>query len=200
MEHFNFEGLSAQDKANYTRFMTCVEKRGNVRSDMSPCWLTTLSCASTGYGQISFQSKLWNTHRYSYYIHNNAQPLEDKKHICHRCDNKLCCNPEHLYQGTAKENAKDTWDRGLKVKTAKPKKKINMPLHSASFKPGDHAGEKNVKAVLTREQAIEILKRHKAGLRYGELKKIAEEYGIKYNTAQKLVAGDTWKDIDRTIL
>lgn len=32
--------------------------------------------------------------------------------VCHHCDNPPCCNPEHLYVGTAATNAKDRVDRG----------------------------------------------------------------------------------------
>ncbi len=32
--------------------------------------------------------------------------------ICHHCDNRLCCNPEHLYVGTAQTNAADRASRG----------------------------------------------------------------------------------------
>lgn len=29
-------------------------------------------------------------------------------HLCHACDNSGCSNPNHLYWGTAKENAEDS--------------------------------------------------------------------------------------------
>ena len=107
--------LSLENQTAYHRLMAIINRRGNVRTDMSPCWLTTNSLASTGYGQICINETRWNTHRLSWWLHNGC-PDMTKKHVCHRCDNKECCNPDHLYLGTAKENAKDTWDRGLKVK------------------------------------------------------------------------------------
>jgi len=33
----------------------------------------------------------------------------------HHCDNKICVNPDHLYIGTRSQNAKDAFDRGLKI-------------------------------------------------------------------------------------
>jgi DNA-binding XRE family transcriptional regulator len=30
-----------------------------------------------------------------------------KKYACHRCDNKWCVNPQHIFPGTARDNAMD---------------------------------------------------------------------------------------------
>ena len=109
--------MNDEQLAEFYHFMTLIDKRGNVRSDMSPCWRwIKLSFSGTGYGQLQVKGKMWNAHRYSFYIHNGFIELEKGKHICHKCDNKECCNPEHLYLGTAVENSKDTWERGLKQK------------------------------------------------------------------------------------
>ena len=34
------------------------------------------------------------------------------KHLCHRCDNKRCLNPDHFYIGTPSQNGKDAWRNG----------------------------------------------------------------------------------------
>lgn len=215
-------------KKHYERFMSKVDKRGLVRSDMSPCWRWiggTLS--SAGYGQISIDNEFWNAHRYSYYIHNGYVEIEKGKHICHKCDNKECSNPDHLYLGTPKDNAKDVWDRGLKTKKPPKEKKVNIEPcyecvkhHKKCVKTGDKcqycidnnlecvikehkpttgcftsesaAGENNGRAKLTWDDVNKIRERYNAGLKYGQLKKMAAEYEISYIAIQKIVSNKTW--------
>jgi hypothetical protein len=39
-------------------------------------------------------------------------PSGCKIHLCHKCNNSKCSNPNHLYYGTAKENWKDQVENG----------------------------------------------------------------------------------------
>lgn len=41
------------------------------------------------------------------HIHNTTIPSGKKIHVCHACNNAACSNPNHLYWGTASENAID---------------------------------------------------------------------------------------------
>lgn len=203
MEHLTIEQLIKyyktiepnDEKYQYYSFMKNIDKRGIVRSDMSPCWRwINKSFSSNGYGQLRVKGKEWNAHRYSYYLHNNCVEIEKGKHICHRCDNKECSNPEHLYIGSPTENAKDVWNRGIKVRKHIKKEKQETPEHLKihCFSSEMMAGENNIKAKLTWDKVREIRRRAIEEKKYGLLKQLASEYDVAYITIQKIVANKLW--------
>ncbi len=58
-----------------------------------------------GYGVLTIEDRQWRAHRYAYVRANG--PVSDTLLICHRCNNKLCVNPEHLYAGDDRANGRD---------------------------------------------------------------------------------------------
>lgn len=50
------------------------------------------------------------THRYAYALFRG--PIPKGLLVCHTCDIRLCVNPDHLYLGTAHDNATDAVQRG----------------------------------------------------------------------------------------
>ena len=49
-------------------------------------------------------------HRVSYELF--VDDIPEGALICHRCDNRLCVNPEHLYAGNYSDNMRDAYAKG----------------------------------------------------------------------------------------
>ena len=76
------------------------------------CWEWQAYIAPEGYGQfmIDPKSRQIGAHRAAWLLFCGEIP--EGKMVLHKCDNKICVNPDHLYIGDAKKNAKDAVERG----------------------------------------------------------------------------------------
>ena len=74
------------------------------------CWNWQGAVTSRGYGCVRVDNKTVGAHRRAYEV--SKGPIADGMVICHQCDNKLCCNPAHLWLGTHLDNAMDYNDKG----------------------------------------------------------------------------------------
>ena len=79
--------------------------------DKGYCWEWTGSTNKDGYGTFRLGKKIILAHRYSFMVANNKQPNDC---ILHRCDNPLCVNPHHLYDGSHKDNMHDIRKSGYR--------------------------------------------------------------------------------------
>ena|ERR1035437_1750037 len=103
---------------------TASEKldRCSIPEPNSGCLIWTGSIRENGYGQISLskndpirqttntKGRMFAAHRVSFELANG--PIPDNLSVLHRCDNRLCINPDHLFLGTHNDNMVDMMSKG----------------------------------------------------------------------------------------
>jgi hypothetical protein len=154
--------------------------------EITGCWVWNGHLDKDGYGQTSDRCRTRQVHRVMYELKKGAVPTGSL--VGHLCDDKYpkdcknyrkCCNPEHLVAMTNKENTQRASELG------------RLKITSGAFTTNKTGGENNIKAKLTAEKVIEIrTKGSKAG--YGDWPKLAEEYGVQYQTLYKIMKGKLW--------
>jgi hypothetical protein len=82
------------------------------------CWDWTGSKYDTGYGQFYVRGKHYKAHRVSYELH--CQEIPTGLQVLHRCDNRGCVNPDHLFLGTHADNMADKVAKGRQARTSLP--------------------------------------------------------------------------------
>ena len=82
------------------------------------CWEWNGTTTGNGYGHCMMIGER-KAHRVSYRLH--CGDIGPGMVIMHKCDNRICVNPEHLQQGTHKENMADMKEKGRATKVKKPR-------------------------------------------------------------------------------
>jgi hypothetical protein len=134
-----------------------LKERFDVMVDRSgECWNWT-GHLSSGYGMIWLNRKAVPAHRVSYAL--NVGPIGDS-YVLHRCDNRKCVRPDHLFLGTCRDNILDC---------------VAKKRHAF--------GEKNGHVKLTKEQVAAIRSIE------GSNTEIAARYSVHQCTISRIKSG-----------
>lgn len=147
------------------RFYAKVDVRGE-----DECWEWLASKRGNGYGGFGLEGKTIRAHRLAYALAYGEIP--PGIYVLHRCDNRVCVNPKHLFLGTQKENIRDMMDKGRGVRAGQ-------------------SGEGNIQAKLKRSQAEEIRRLYGTG--FYTKTHLAAIYMVSRRLIYSIVRGDSWK-------
>lgn len=124
------------------------------------CWEYSGFRNPAGYGFIyGWTSKL--AHRVAYEV-LTGQRIPNGLMVCHRCDNPPCCNPKHLFLGTARDNNRDRILKGRFLtgrrflQTDEERRKYREALNDLSLTCADVARMFGGRRSSVREDRIEI--------------------------------------------
>lgn len=131
------------------------------------CWPWPGKIHRSGYGRTHYQGKCMNAHRAVWW---RAFGDPGSLQVLHRCDNRACVNPAHLFLGTTEENTADRHAKGR-----------------------DARGERNRHAKLSEPQVREIRRRHAGGESRAAL---ARAFGVEWTAISRAVSGRSWKHLD----
>lgn len=133
----------------------------------SGCWIWDGATQWNGYGAIAKGGRTVSAHRAHYeFIHKVT--LAREIDVCHRCDNRSCVNPDHLFAGTRRENMQDCAKKG----------RIKVP---------ELAGHKSPSAKLTVDQVRAIRRDSRSNRALGRV------YGVDKGTISNIRKGLTWR-------
>ena len=158
---------------------------GNIKVSDIGCWEWKKGKNQYGYGlakdlddrtqTIGNKMKTSSVHRISYKTFKEEIPKG--KFVCHNCDNPCCCNPDHLFLGSPKDNARDALKKG------------RLATHNLTYRSPKGIP---INAKLTIEDVKKIKQRISGNERIIE---IAEDYSVNPQCIYSIKNGKTWRDI-----
>ncbi len=135
------------------------------------CWNWT-SALTHGYGSIGYKGKTYLAHRLVWYL---TYGKFSGQCILHRCDNKKCVNPDHLFEGTRKDNTQDMIKKGR-----------------SRF---SHMGEEHGKHKLATWEVRKIRKIFESNPIWGMQTSLAKQFDVSSALIHNIITRNRWKHI-----
>ena len=140
----------------------------------SGCWEWIAGRTEDGYGYFRDGKRGVRAHRFSYELYIGKIP--DGMLVLHRCNNRKCVNPEHIYIGTQAENIRDSIAAGTHCSV----------LHE------DRRGQMASLSKLDNDDVVHIKTMLKNGIKQWL---IAWVYQVRRSTIGNINTGYSWSHI-----
>lgn len=180
--------------ADIKRFWSKVDKLAGPNE----CWPWTDGKDSYGYGQMWAGRKNFKSHRVAWVIASGENPAE--LCVCHRCDNRKCCNPAHLFLGTTADNMSDRGSKGRQARGDRSGSRLHPERRARGGRNGAHTkperrprGEANGSSKLMASQVLTIRAIYAAG---GITKMaLGAQFGVKDSIIGKIINRKLWRHV-----
>lgn len=137
-----------------------------ITADINRCWLWEPSADRETYGSFAYRGKMDLAHRVAWMLTHGRTP---KKVVRHTCDNRCCVNPNHLLEGSSKNNSEDMVARH---RQSKGEDRHNSKLNSIM---------------------VRLIRGHVAcGKRQVE---VAKMFGVTPNVICRVIKGRAWQHV-----
>lgn len=134
------------------------------------CWEWQGSKYYNGYGQFYKRPMKIVAHRMAYELTFGKSKLL----VCHKCDNRGCVNPNHLFLGTYSENFADMDSKGRR-------------------NPADTKGIKNGRALVTEDQILSMRELYAKG--NISIIKLGKKFGVSETQTGRIIRRESWKHV-----
>jgi len=135
------------------------------------CW-QWLGCLNNGYGRVNIgDHQVDYAHRVAYELYYGKIPAE--LFVLHKCDNRVCVNPHHLFVGTHQDNVDDM---------------VSKRRHAH--------GARARHAVLDETKVRKILERYARGAKITDL---SIKFSVSWTTIYHIVRRETWAHVERLV-
>lgn len=147
-------------KARFWKKVDCSSEDG--------CWEWQACKNPYGYGIFQLNNKACKAHRVAYGLEHG--PIDDEDCVLHRCDNRGCVRPDHLFLGSKTDNAADRDQKGRQAK-----------------------GVKAAKAKLDEAKVRAIRTMYATG-QFSQ-QELADAFGVYQGTVGAIIRHKTWKHV-----